>query len=190
MGEYYSPGTPVKSGSRYAYLKVSRAGLVALTVVALTLLSLSCGSPTPAGSSSSLTVSEFLTTDGIYADVADWDMSVQGELGDEYRVADWDDFLAYHNAGEDLLELILDLDNRARIDTESITSFFVTSRGGKSSGVGFLQGQFRYDYVALFKDTVPHSFLAHRRIDLEEYALVLGSRFDSSGPTLPILAVR
>ena len=134
MGEYYSPGKPVKSGSRYAYLKVPRAGLVALTVVALTLLFVSCGSPTPADSNSSLTVSEFLTTDGIYADVADWDMSVQDELGDEYRVADWDDFLAYHNAGEDLLELILDLDNRARIDTEAITSFFVTSRGGKSSG--------------------------------------------------------
>ena len=79
----------LKSGSRYAYLKVSRAGLVTLAVVALTLLFVSCGSPTPAGSSPSLTVSEFRTTDGIYADVADWDMSVQDELGDEYRVADW-----------------------------------------------------------------------------------------------------
>jgi uncharacterized repeat protein (TIGR02543 family) len=92
----------------------------------------------------------------------DWDAAVQDAFGPDYRVADWGDLVAYHDAGGDLLALYDGLGL-----TDYRAGAFVTSAGDKT------YSSTRYYFAERHEHNRPGSFLVHGHID--NYLVSLGS---------------
>ena len=101
-----------------------------------------------------------------YKDSSNWDAKVQELFGSEYRVADWNDLVSYHNGGGDLIELYNGLGL-----TKYKGSAYV-KRGGNSS-----YSTTRYYYASRHNHNKPSYYLAHENID--NHLISLGSWYGS-----------
>jgi hypothetical protein len=109
---------------------------------------------------------DFGVTLETYEDISDWDQIVSDVFGSSYRVADWDDLVAYHNAGGDLLDLFDGLGL-----TEVGNSAFVERSGDPNYSTD------RYYYASRHEHNKPGHYLAHDNID--NYLISLGSWYGS-----------
>ncbi len=116
---------------------------------------------------STIIYENFARTSLSYQDDSDWDQIIQNFLGNDYRVADWNDLVIYHNNGGDLLTLYdgLGLPNYGN-------SAYV-KRNGDSSYDGF-----RYYYASRHEHNVPGNYMVHAHID--NYLISLGSWYGSN----------
>ncbi len=113
-----------------------------------------------------LSQTQFVLTTNKYVDSSDWDVAVQSEFGNVYRVADWNDLVAYHNDGGDLLALYDGLG----MTTHGAAAFVTRSGDPSYSGS-------RYYFASRHEHSKPGSYLAHSNID--NYLLSLGSWYGS-----------
>ena len=118
---------------------------------------------------------DFAITDLAYEDDYDWDEAIQAELGDNYRVADWNDLKDYHNSGGDILALFDGIGI-----TEYDSAAFVTRDGDKS------YSSTRYYFASRHEGQLPttYSYLAHDNIG--NYLISLGSWYT----TMKIIAIK
>ena len=118
---------------------------------------------------------DFAITDSAYEDDYDWDEAIQAELGDSYRVADWNDLKDYYNGGGDILALFDGIGI-----TEYDSAAFVTRDGDKS------YSSTRYYFASRHEGQLPttYSYLAHDNIG--NYLISLGSWYT----TMKIIAIK
>lgn len=117
----------------------------------------------------------FALTSGTYASTSDWSRAVMSELGSDYRVADWNDLVAYCKNGGNLTSLL-----DALGFTWDRETAFVKRSGRKQFSSG------RYYFIARHDNHLPtkYSFLVHAT--LYKNLLDLGSW----GGTRRVLAVK
>jgi PKD repeat protein/glutamine cyclotransferase len=109
----------------------------------------------------------FARTTLTYEDDSNWDEIINNLLGNDYRVADWYDLVAYHNQGEDLLVLY---DNLALEDHGN--SAYVKRNGDPSYDSS------RYYFASRHEHNKPSYYGAHDNID--NYLISLGSWYGSN----------
>ncbi|PID27667.1 MAG: hypothetical protein CR982_05185 [Candidatus Cloacimonadota bacterium] len=109
-----------------------------------------------------ITFGNFGITTNKYEDQSDWDQIIQDLFGSEYRVADWNDLIAYYNNGGDLLDLFDGLGL-----TEYRNSAYVKRNGDAS------YSNTRYYFAERHEHNLPNNFAAHDNID--NYLISLGS---------------
>lgn len=105
---------------------------------------------------------DFGVTEDTYPETSDWDQIVEDIFGPDYRVTDWNDLVAFHNNGGDLLELYDGLGM-----TEYQNAAFVKLAGVPN------YSETRYYYAERHEHNLPLGFLAHENID--DYLISLGS---------------
>ena len=108
------------------------------------------------------TFGDFGITLETYEDSSSWDQVVNDVFGSGYRVADWNDLVAFYNAGGDLLALYDGLGL-----TAVGNSAFVERSGDPSYSTD------RYYFASRHEHNKPESYLAHENID--NYLISLGS---------------
>jgi hypothetical protein len=116
----------------------------------------------------------FAITSDAYAAVSDWDQAVAAELGGEYRVADWNDIVAFQNAGGDLAGLMDGLG----FGWDS--SAFATNGGAKQYSYD------RYYFITRHDHVMPTNYAYLSHADVDDHMIDLGSW----SATMPVLAVK
>ncbi len=107
----------------------------------------------------SVSSSPFKVTSGTYSETADLDQAVKNEFGNDYRVADWNDILAYSG----------DIESWANgIGMKHGDYCFVTWKGQ-----GFWNGGNRHYFITRFDHVVDSGYLVHDQI--ENNFITLGS---------------
>ncbi len=108
------------------------------------------------------TFGPFALTVEHFAHDADWSSIVNNLMGEGYRVADWNDLVAYHAKGHDLLEMLDGLGVRERGGIGSVT------RNGDRRWRGN-----RFFFASRHDHNRPGNYLAHSNID--NHLVSLGS---------------
>ena len=118
---------------------------------------------------------DFAITEAKYPEDANWDQVVLDTFGEEYRVADWQDLMAYYCAGGDVLALF---------DSLGLTDYrpraFVTRDGSRR------RTSTRYYYVVRHENNPPDNWFRYEVDDISDHMVSLGSWHTLQ---LPILAV-
>ena len=110
------------------------------------------------------------------SEAQDHDAECRSQLGGGFRLADWNDIVAYYESGGSLTDFTAGL--RMPVDTGEIADGYRISRNGEP-----LWGGTRHYYVARHDhQRRPSGFLAHANID--NYHLTLGSWFGTGGHAL------
>ncbi len=145
--------------------KLNHYHLSGLLILAVMLALAGCSDDGPTGTDeleNGIAYGDFGVTETVYADSSDWDQIVDDIFGSSYRVADWNDLIAFHNSGGDLLDLYDGLGM-----TEYQNAAFVTLAGVPNFSPT------RYYYAERHEHNLPIGFLAHENID--NYLISLGS---------------
>ena len=115
-----------------------------------------------ASNSNGIIYGDFAITELTYDDASDWEQIVDDIFGSGYRVVDWNDLVAFHNDGGDLLDLYDGLGM-----TEHGNSAYVTRDGDHN------YSSTRYYFASRHEHNKPGNYLAHENID--NYLISLGS---------------
>lgn len=105
---------------------------------------------------------DFGITDSTYDGEADWDQIVENKFGNDYRVLDWVDLLAYYQRGESLTDFLNGLGL-----TEFGDGGFVYRSGLK------IYSSDKFYFISHHDHNKPDNYLAHANID--NYLISLGS---------------
>jgi len=100
------------------------------------------------------TSDSFALTNNAYPEDSNWDLIISNTMGHEYRVADWNDLVEYHNNGNDLLSML----NGLGI-TERGTIGHLTRDGNRQIS------STRYYFAARHEHQVPSGWAVHAQID-------------------------
>ena len=116
---------------------------------------------------------DFALTKNVYPVDSNWDQIVEDVIGSEYRVADWNDLVEYHESGNDLLIMLDELGVTTRGTIGSVT------RNGSKHHTGS-----RYYFAARHEHQLPSGWAAFENID--NFLVSLGSWYGERR----ILAIR
>jgi len=163
----FNPSFTADVGGNYVFSLVVNDGSLDSTADSVTITAVE-------NSTAITTYGNFALTANSY-DASDWETGVSSELGGTYRVADWDDLVAFYNAGGDLSALMDALG--FGWDSGSAALTYSGSKNFSST---------RYYFIARHDHVLPtsYSFLVHTSLD--NHMIDLGSW----GGSRPVLAIK